>query len=300
MERPPGKHDPLTLAVLGGAAALLAALVLYVIVSDRPRPETSGETSIAERARQQLSELAADFEADVRHGRKTAKSESAPAARAPEPHGTVSRPAGGGAVAKSGPPVATAAKRNSESLLPPAGKTWVYVVTLEPPLWREATLEYRTMLESGSLSVHTNFRHANGQMKFRLGSFVPGHASHANVRFPGFFLYAAYLEFPFVPGQSVAWGWPWQLPDGRVKDGRTKRYQGKVAGWENVQVPAGTYEAARIEATLEYIDDGRVRASVRETLWIAPQVTQVVKVVREGRSPDEGAQRIVAELADFR
>lgn len=38
---------------------------------------------------------------------------------------------------------------------------------------------------------------------------------------------------------------------------------------------------------------------VRETLWYAPAAGQLVKVLREGRSPDEGAQRIVSELKSF-
>jgi hypothetical protein len=173
-------------------------------------------------------------------------------------------------------------------------------VTLEPPVWREATLTYRTVAEGEVLSVHTDFRHSGGRMNFRLGLFVPGHASHANTRFPGFFFHAAYIDFPVAPGQRISWSWPWQLPDGGVREGRVKRYEGEAAGWESVEVPAGSFEAIRIAATLHYVDEGRVQASVRETLWLAPVVSQIVKVEREGRSPDESARRIVAELAEFR
>jgi hypothetical protein len=70
--------------------------------------------------------------------------------------------------------------------------------------------------------------------------------------------------------------------------------------WENVQVPAGTFSAAVIEAELSYLEEGKVQARARETLWYAPTLSQVVKVVRDGRTPDEGSSRIVAELAEYR
>jgi len=79
-----------------------------------------------------------------------------------------------------------------------------------------------------------------------------------------------------------------------------KRYEGRVVRVEDVTVPAGTYRAAVIEAELSYIEGGQVRARARETLWYAPAASQIVKVVREGRTPDEGSSRIVAELAEYR
>ena len=43
-----------------------------------------------------------------------------------------------------------------------------------------------------------------------------------------------------------------------------------------------------------------MQARARETLWYAPKLSQVVKVLREGRTPDEGSSRIVAQLAEYR
>ncbi len=79
-----------------------------------------------------------------------------------------------------------------------------------------------------------------------------------------------------------------------------KWYEGRVARWENIQVPAGVYTAAVIEADLLYVEGGKVLARARETLWYVPKLAQVVKVLREGRTPDEGSSRIVAELAEIR
>ena len=178
----------------------------------------------------------------------------------------------------------------------PPGRSWRYSVTLEPPQWRDAQLVYRTAEMSGGTAVYTEFTHAAGKMNFQLGTFSANHPSHANVRFPGFFMHAAYLDRPLEVGQRFSWEWPWQLAGGATRSGRVKRYAGHVAAWEEIAVPAGRFPAARIETTLSYVEDGRVRASARETLWYAPQAGQVVKVVRDGATPDDGASRIVAEL----
>ena len=179
----------------------------------------------------------------------------------------------------------------------PVGRVWLYNVSLEPPHWRDAVLAYRTVGVQGDVAVYTEFSHAAGKTNFQLGTFAANHPSHANVRFPGFFMYAAYLDKPLEVGQRFAWEWPWQMPGGKVRAGRVKRWEGEMKGWENVAAPVGTHRAARIETVLSYIEDGKVRGRAKETLWYAPGLQQFIRVVREGATPDEGAQRIVAELA---
>ena len=181
----------------------------------------------------------------------------------------------------------------------PAARIWRYNVTLEPPQWREAVLTYRTATTAKGTAVHTEFAHAGGKMNFELGIYAAKHPSHANVRFPGFFMHAAYLDKVLEVGQRFAWEWPWQLPGGALRDGRVKRYEGQVKGWEEVVTPGGTFIAARIDTALSYREGGRVHAQATETLWYAPKASQVIKVIREGATPDEGAKRIVAELAAF-
>jgi hypothetical protein len=186
-----------------------------------------------------------------------------------------------------------------------AGQTWRYRVTVEPPLWRDATLAYRIIDQRGEKLVDTDFQYAGGNMKFRLGTFAAGHPSHASTRFPGFFMYVAYLDQPLDEGRTVGWEWPWQLPGGQVRPGRIKRYVGQVKAWENLSMPpsakapANMLSTARIEGTLLYIEDGVQRAAAAETLWYAPRFLQVVKIVHEGRTPDEEAHRIVAELVGY-
>jgi hypothetical protein len=109
-------------------------------------------------------------------------------------------------------------------------------------------------------------------------------------------MHASYFPPSLKEGQKLAWGWPWQP----VREGRMKRYEGRVARWESVRVPAGAFTAAVIEADLLYVEGDKVQARARETLWYVPSLFQVVKVVREGRTPDEGSSRIVAELVEIR
>lgn len=165
------------------------------------------------------------------------------------------------------------------------GRAWRYNVTVEPPLWRDATLAYRIVERNGEKLVDTDFRYAGGNTSFRLGI-------------------VAYLDQPLDEGRAVSWEWPWQLPDGNVRPGRVKRFVGEVKRWENLpaapiaKAPGNHFPTARIEGTLLYIEDGVQRASAAETIWYSARFLQIVKIVREGKTPDEGAQRIVAELVE--
>lgn len=37
-----------------------------------------------------------------------------------------------------------------------------------------------------------------------------GHPTHANTRFPGFFMHPSDFRLPLEPGQKLSWSWPWQ------------------------------------------------------------------------------------------
>ena len=266
------KQDPLALAFFGAALALLAALLLYVLVFRTREPEPPAGTPGTIESLRSKVESAVDQLRDK---------------PAPPP---AARPA----------PSARAARGPTPAKSPPAGLPtrafWRYAVSVEPPVWTQVTLDYISFVSQadGALKINTEFQHSKGHMRFELGAFEAGHPSHANTRFPGFFLHPSYFALPLRPGQKLSWGWAWQP----VAPGRMKRYEGRVTRVEDVTVPAGTFRAAVIEADLYYIEAGQVRAQARETLWYAPEV-QIVKVVREGRTPDESSSRIVAELKSF-
>jgi hypothetical protein len=169
-------------------------------------------------------------------------------------------------------------------------------VVVDPPVWRDITLTYQTRREASGIGVLTDFVHAGGKSNFHLGVFSAGHPTHANTRFPGFFMYAAYLRPPLKVGEEISFGWHWQ----GKSPGSTKRFTGVVNNMVDVTVPAGTYRAAVIEGTWTYLEDGQFRGRAHEKFWYAPSVAQIVKIERFGIAPDEGSRQIAAELAEYR
>jgi hypothetical protein len=183
-----------------------------------------------------------------------------------------------------------------------AGRAWHYSVSVQPQLWRDPELRYRVLDRGGEKVVDTQFLYAGGNMNFQLGTFAARHPSHANTRFPGFFLYPAYFDQPLDIGRRFAWEWPWQLPGGQIRPGRVKRFTAEVKEWtslpapKSIRAPMDQFPVARIEIRLSYVEDGVERASATETVWYAWRFLQVVKIVREGKTPDEAAHRVEANL----
>lgn len=283
MTEPPRRQDPLALAVIGGAVLLIAAIGLYLVFSIRSQAEGPATASFPQQVRDTVSRLLGELRKEL---------EPAPAAKPrPQP-----RPQQQSQPRPQPAPQAKAAQPQRGRIVLQPGRSWRYSVRVEPEVWKDITLTYRTVQEGNALGVRTDFRHAGGQSAFNLGVFAPGHPSHANTRFPGFFMYASYLDLPLQAGQKVSFGWHWQ----GKSPGSQKRFEGTVAGVEPVQLSGGTLQAARIEGTLTYREDGQFRGGARETFWYAPQVGQVVRIERQGRVPDESLSRIVAELVEYR
>lgn len=295
MDEPRRRHDPLALAVIGAAVLLLVALVAGLIYSVRSAPAPApvapkaapAGPSLGERI-SELTRLVAKEIADaVREDRPMkmpGTSKPPPAAKAPPP-----KPA-------AAPSPAAAKGAPAAAKLPP-GRVWHYRVGVTPPTWRDVTLTYRSVEQVKGTAVYTEFRHAGGKSNFQLGMFQAGHPSHANTRFPGFFLYASYLDPLARPGDPVAFGWPWQ---GR-KPGSMKRFDGRVvsAGMP-IDTPAGRFPSILVRGAWSYVEDGQVRARAEEEFWYVPAVSQVVRVERRGATPDESSSGIVAELIEFR
>lgn len=286
MNQPPRRQDPLALAVIGGAIALVAALGLYLVFSIRSQPEGPATASFPQQVRDAARKLAGEVRKELEPAPVAQPQPRPQAQQRPQPKVQPQAPAS--------TPQAGAPQRGRIVLQ--AGRSWRYSVRVEPEAWKDITLTYRTVQEGNALGVRTDFRHAGGQSAFNLGVFAPDHPSHASTRFPGFFMYAAYLDLPLQAGQKVSFGWPWQ----GKSPGSMKRFEGVVTGLENVQLAGGVLSAARVEGTLSYREDGQFRAGARETFWFAPQVGQVVKIERQGRVPDENLARISAELVEYR
>ena len=81
-----------------------------------------------------------------------------------------------------------------------------------------------------------------------------------------------------APGQR--WSQETLRSDPSVGGTRAMRVEGRVIGWEKVRVPAGEFDALRIERTLYLGDAGRYRTQTRryETEWYSPAVKGPVKL----------------------
>ena len=291
--------DPFAATVLGVAALCGVALVAWVVAgivrsgAFEPAPKPAAEPAAK-----------AAPKPDPRPTPTPAsKPDAPPPAAKPAPTATQEAVDPAPGVAGIAPPNSggsggVAAPAGTRGFVLAADRTWTYAVRVEPETWRDAVLVYRTVREPSGLAVQTEFRHSKGQMSFRLGTYAAGHPSHAQVRFPGFFMHGAYLDLPLAKGRRMEWTTPWQAADNRVREGRVRRWRAVVGDTEKVSVPAGRFDAVRIDATLTYEDARQVAATVSETIWVVPSANQIVKVIRSGRSPDESAERIVADLAE--
>jgi hypothetical protein len=280
-----GRVDPVALGILGFAGLLAIAIAAWLVVSvqrEPARPTTEGIADLAKRVLDQFRDPPKPAPPPPRLP-PVAKREAAQPKPAPVP--------------KPAPAAGTASAAKGIDL--PAGKRWTYAVRLEPEVWKNAELVYRSSTGQAGMVIDTDFRHAGGNTSFRLGTYAAGHASHGNVRFPGFFMHGAYLEFPLEAGKRFSWTYPWQQTDNRVRADRIRRFDAVVGPTETVSVPAGRFDAVRVDITLSYVDAGRVFATVNEVLWYAPAARQIVKLVRAGDSPDEAGKRIVADLAEI-
>lgn len=81
-----------------------------------------------------------------------------------------------------------------------------------------------------------------------------------------------------APGQR--WSQETMRSDPVVGGDRPVRIEGRVLGWEKIRVPAGEFDALKIERVVYLGDSGRYRTQTRryETEWYAPAVRAPVKL----------------------
>ena len=184
----------------------------------------------------------------------------------------------------------------------PTDATWNYDVFFGPAWTRAGQLRYQTLTQpQGQPGANMSWIPNGGQATtWFLGIVAPNHPSHANTRFPGFFMHTAYLPDQLVIGQRLRWEFPWQGGAPAQQSAHVRRYELTVTGWERVTLPAGEFDAARMDGTLRYVDGDSVKAEVRYSLWYAPRAKQVVRLLWMGRAPDESSAEMIAELAAYR
>lgn len=194
---------------------------------------------------------------------------------------------------------AIAAPAGRQVLPPPANANWTYDVYFGPNWGKAGQLAFQTQTQDkGGLGASMAWSPNGGAPKvWFLGVVEPDHPTHANTRFPGFFMHPAYFPQALVPGSRLLWEFPWQGSDGKTRAERVRRFDMKVIAWERVRTAAGEFDAAHLEGTLRYMEGETVRAEVRYGLWYAPRAMQIVRVLWEGRAPDESQAEMIAELA---
>jgi hypothetical protein len=104
-----------------------------------------------------------------------------------------------------------------------------------------------------------------------------------------------WFDFPLYEGKSWDQTFKWQVQDSMGVVGTT-HMRGKVAGWEEVQVPAGGFKALRVDVNGRSHGRGGVVDSMKLTYWWAPEVSRFVKF--DYHSTWEGT--VEAELIAYR
>ncbi len=95
--------------------------------------------------------------------------------------------------------------------------------------------------------------------------------------------YMPVLRFPLKPGKT--WRESYRMTTSFIFDNSIdSEYEAKVVGWETVKVPAGTFEALRI--------DWRVHSRIGQdgSHWYAPEVKALVKSVTRVRGESTSAE----------
>ena len=105
-----------------------------------------------------------------------------------------------------------------------------------------------------------------------------------DLRSGSFYPDSGMFRFPLRPGASYASAYEVVRPKADTTDAKYT-LEVRVAGWEEVTVPAGTFHALRVEATgtSRRLDRATRRAgTVHYVYWYAPQVKRWAKMTMEG------------------
>jgi hypothetical protein len=104
-----------------------------------------------------------------------------------------------------------------------------------------------------------------------------------------------WFAFPLYPGKTWEDSYDWEMKGAAPVKGKAED-RGKVLGWEDVQVPAGTFHALKVEVNSRFYGKGGMADDATLFYWYAPQVNRFVKF--DYRSIYEGA--LVAEMVSYK
>lgn len=104
-----------------------------------------------------------------------------------------------------------------------------------------------------------------------------------------------WFAFPLYPGKTWDDSYDWEMKGASPVQGRAEDH-GKVLGWEDVQVPAGTFHALKVQVNSRYYGKGGMADEETLVYWYSSRVNRFVKF--DYSSFYEGA--LIAELVSYK
>mgnify|MGYP001180828560 FL=1 len=291
----PKRHGPTALAGVVIALVLIlvgAGLALREFLAAERPAQSTGIEAVADAAKRAINRFVSEMHEAEQKPLPRPPSSAPAAPPAPSAGGTVDPQRQFPAITAPAPP---------HTVNVPVRGNWTYDVAFGPSWRKEGQLFYQTEpAAQGKTGAKMSWTFNDGQTStWFLGIVEAGHPTHGNTRFPGFFMHAVYFPAVFVPESRLQWAFPWQGGNAGTQAARERRYDMKVAGWERVEVPAGVFDAVRLDGTLRYVEGEATQLEVRYTLWYSARARQVVRVLWIGHTPDESHAEMLAELASY-
>jgi hypothetical protein len=104
-----------------------------------------------------------------------------------------------------------------------------------------------------------------------------------------------WFPFPLYPNKTWVNNYTWRITGASAASGRAED-TGRVFGWEDVTVPAGTFHCIKAEVDTRFYGKGGMADESQLTYWYAPKVNRFVRF--DYHSNYEGA--VVAQLVEYK
>ena len=86
-----------------------------------------------------------------------------------------------------------------------------------------------------------------------------------------------WFAFPLYPGKTWTDKYNWKTIGAAPVEGKAED-RGKVLGWEDVQVPAGTFRALKVELQCRYYGKGAMHDEETILYWYSPKVSPLCQI----------------------
>jgi hypothetical protein len=104
-----------------------------------------------------------------------------------------------------------------------------------------------------------------------------------------------WFPFPLYPNKTWVNDYSWRVIGASATSGRAQD-TGRVFGWEDVTVPAGTFHCIKAEVNTRFYGKGGMADESQLTYWYAPKVNRFVRF--DYHSNYEGS--VVAQLVEYK